>query len=132
MFTDYQGKEDGYVLKPDVTLDFVSAAERIAANPKLWRKEMGRVCMTSMAEAIGILTQQDPERTRSARLKLLSEADRSSDPATILRHLVYTFGADQDKKALREIVHDPKLVGTYLQDQAKKILEAYYENVAWA
>ncbi|MDO8554642.1 MAG: hypothetical protein Q7S22_07580 [Candidatus Micrarchaeota archaeon] len=121
-----------YVLRPDVKPEFVRTAERLAAKPNLWKKEMGRIFMSSIIEAVQHLSKLDPEGTFDARIALLKGSVEMGKGFAENRYgLVYTFTSDGNRKRLEEVLAQPS-TSEPLAFEIVKILNNGYKDTLWA
>ncbi|MFH2106077.1 MAG: hypothetical protein ABII22_02365 [Candidatus Micrarchaeota archaeon] len=136
MFTKYDEKK-GYVLAPDITVEFARTAERLARNNGMWHNNRLYPLLTAMAQAVALLSKEHPMETLDARLTLLSSAIQhaywtgTNRADGILSELVCTFRSEEELAALRRIVCDPNSgVQRELTEEVQKILS--HQRRIWA
>ncbi len=121
--------ESGYSLNANVADNLAGAAERFALNPKIWKEPTGDF-MASVAEALALIAQNDPEGTRKARFAMLLgtlDYHEKTRCGYLLNLLAPTFRSEEERRLLGALAADPGANCAY-RDWIPGILERDFDK----
>lgn len=121
-----EGRFGNRELHPHVTTGFLSTADRLTANPKLWQNEVGSKLMSSIAEALRYMAVSNPEKTRELRVRMLNHVPEQFQDSPMALHLLTTFTTREDEQALKEIAAEDSPHPPQAKLAARAILDGFY------